>query len=120
MWVFICSEVINSKSPLEEIREKFPSAKDRARKRKKDAEEGLVDLVNAPERAASLIRDAHDKTTKRSPYITDDANYRRFVIEGPKITDGSYVETEEHRLRSVSKCLLPRNNATQLVYKLQK
>ena len=114
------SGVINARVPLEEIREKFPSAKDRARKRREDVKAGLVDLINAPERAASLVRDAHDKTTIRTPFITEDASYRRFVTEGSRITDGSYVEGREDRLRLISSKFLPRDVDSKLVVKLQR
>lgn len=114
------SNVINAAAPLEEIRQKFPSAKDRAKKRKEDAKAGLVDLVNAPERAAKLVRDAHDKTTIRKPYITDDAAYRRFVREGARVTDGSYVEDRSARLHMISSNFLPRNLDSKLVAKLQR
>lgn len=117
---YLFSDVINSSSPLEEIRDKFPSAKDRARKRRADAKAGLVDLINAPERAAKLVRDAHDKTTIRKPYVTGDADYRRFVTEGARITDGSYVEDRPHRLQLISGKFLPRNVDSKLVSKLQR
>lgn len=100
--------VINAKAPLEEIREKFPSAIDRARKRRDDAKAGLVDLVNAPERAAALVRSAHDKTTRKTPFVTSDAQFRRFVTEGARVTDGSFVESREDRLREVSSKFVPR------------
>ena len=119
-FVLSLRNVINSKSDLEEIREKFPSAKDRARKRREDSKAGLVDLINAPERAASIVRSAHDKTTKRTPYVTGDADYRRFVTEGARITDGSFVENREDRLREVSSKFVPRTVEYRLVHKLQR
>jgi hypothetical protein len=80
----------------------------------------LVDLINAPERAAALIRSAHDKTTERKPYITDDAKYRRFVNEGVRVTDGSYVERKDERLKMITGQFLPRNMDSKLVPKLQR
>ena len=112
--------MINSKSPLEEIREQFPSAQDRARRRREDARAGLVDLVNAPERAAALLRAAHDKTSVRRPFVTHDTAYIRFVAEGARVTDGSFVESRHDRLRLISSSFLPRNMSSQLVGKLQR
>mmetsp|Transcript_17230 Transcript_17230/g.28830 ORF Transcript_17230/g.28830 Transcript_17230/m.28830 type:complete len:147 (+) Transcript_17230:44-484(+) len=119
-YFLVDGNVINARSELEEIREKFPSAKDRARKRREDAKAGLVDLINAPERAAALVRSAHDKTSKRTPYITGDSDYRRFVTEGARITDGSYVENRDDRLREVSSKFVPRTVGHRLVHKLQR
>lgn len=116
----VFSEVICSKSHIDEIREKFPSAKDRAKKRRDDAKAGLVDLVNAPERAAGLIRDAHDKTTRRTPFRTKDSDFLRFITEGARITDGSFVENRDDILKEISRVNLPRNAQSKLIHTLQR
>ena len=79
-----------------------------------------VELYNSPDRASTLIFSEHIHR-KMTPQISQDPSFRKFVVEGPRISDGSYVETiEEKAVNRSRRLLLPSYNKDMMVHKLQR
>lgn len=79
-----------------------------------------VKLINAPERASKLIfGDQIDR--KMTAQISQDKTFRKFITEGPRITDGSFQESSQDKVISKSrKLILPSYNRDLMIKNLQR
>mmetsp|Transcript_26610 Transcript_26610/g.39539 ORF Transcript_26610/g.39539 Transcript_26610/m.39539 type:complete len:134 (-) Transcript_26610:94-495(-) len=76
-------------------------------------------LCNSPERAAKLMRKERSQVLSTPSPASE--RYRRFVVEGPRITDGSFIPELSAMASSRSRTLLlPSHNKDKLLCNLQR
>jgi hypothetical protein len=96
----------------------------------KTTDKRMNKLADSPDRAAALLfmnsstsfKKKQIEKSGREPPSNSLAlsDYQRFIIEGPRCTDGSFVLTTESHLSHHQRLLFPSQSSDQLVRHLQR
>lgn len=81
-----------------------------------------LQLCDSPDRAGALLFVEIQKKKKHEKKRMDERlkDYHRFILEGPKTTDGSYISTLENQTIHGRKLLFPSYSTDQIVKNLQR
>jgi hypothetical protein len=99
--------------------------------KKNHNEKKMNKLWDCPDRAAALLvfnptnhikkqTERKDRELNSFGSSTPLSDYHRFIIEGPRCTDGSYVPTTQSHLTHHQRLLFPSQSSDQLVRHLQR
>jgi hypothetical protein len=79
-----------------------------------------VKLQNSPDRAAALLFMPSLKRDPQRIHKLPSQEYHTFLVEGPRVTDGSYRKTKEELLANHGQSCLPRRRGDKIVSKIQR
>jgi hypothetical protein len=76
-------------------------------------------IRDCPDRAPPFLF-AHKLHHEKNKFTLNDIAYRRFIVEGPTITQGSYKQSTKEKVNCSKRIVFPSQISDTMVHKLQK